>query len=135
MTLIGTKFTESHKAKIATALKGNKNGLGGKAARGYRHTQKWKEIASQRMKLENKKRIKNGTHNLWKGGVTPNEKIKRARARATIAHAIKRGLMKRKPCEKCNRFPSEAHHPDYDFPLNVIWLCGYHHRKLHGLIQ
>ena len=35
----------------------------------------------------------------------------------------------RQPCERCGSEESEKHHPDYEKPLEVIWLC----RPCHGL--
>lgn len=29
----------------------------------------------------------------------------------------------------------EAHHPDYDRPLDVVWLCPYHHKQAHALVK
>lgn len=71
-------------------------------------------------------------HNAFGHGNSPNERIKRRKARSILNHAIRDGQMKREPCEECRR-PAEAHHPDYDFPLSVVWLCFYHHRKLHKI--
>jgi hypothetical protein len=28
-----------------------------------------------------------------------------------------------------------AHHDDYDQPLEVVWLCVYHHRRLHAIYR
>ena len=64
-------LTREHRMKISRALLGNKNGIGKSGPRGYKHTEEWKKTASLRMIDENKKRILRGTHNLWKGGVTP----------------------------------------------------------------
>lgn len=46
--------------------------------------------------------------------------------------AIKKGILKRKPCSVCDNIKSDAHHFDYNRPLEVIWLCRKHHRLLHG---
>ena len=53
-------------------------------------------------------------------------------ARCTLNRAIKRGSVVRGDCtiKKCTGF-AEAHHPDYDKPLDVIWLCKKHHELLH----
>lgn len=45
--------------------------------------------------------------------------------------AIKSGLLLPAPCEVCGDTTSEAHHPDYDRPLHVTWLCRAHHRAVH----
>jgi hypothetical protein len=54
------------------------------------------------------------------------------RAHALVARAIKRGELTRQPCEVCGDEYAEAHHSNYDLPLNVRWLCSKHHHQLHG---
>ena len=58
----------------------------------------------------------------------PMYKIKR-RAHHIVANEIKYKRLKREPCEVCSSIPSEAHHDDYNKPLNVRWLCRSHHMK------
>src|ERR1700681_4210592 len=41
--------------------------------------------------------------------------------------------MKPQPCEICEAFPTEAHHDNYDKPLEVRWLCKVHHNEWHIL--
>lgn len=53
------------------------------------------------------------------------------KARYTTKHAIKSGLIEKRPCEICNDVKSECHHPDYSKPLEVRWLCKKHHMELH----
>lgn len=54
------------------------------------------------------------------------------RARGIVAQAIKDGL-KRGPCETCGATGfTEAHHDNYDKPLQIRWLCRSHHAQLHG---
>ena len=78
----------------------------------------------------------------WKGGIsTDNYRYKkismmrypeREKARKKVYHAIKRGKLKRMPCEICNETPGFAHHSDYSKPLKIIWLCRKHHREKHN---
>ena len=52
-------------------------------------------------------------------------------ARAVLHHAVKVGLVKKRPCTVCGEQKSEAHHHDYTRSLDVIWLCKKHHSRLH----
>jgi hypothetical protein len=59
------------------------------------------------------------------------------RAQKLARYAIRKGILKRGRCRyaQCRLKKVDAHHPDYSQPLNVIWLCHSHHKKLHaGLI-
>lgn len=53
------------------------------------------------------------------------------KARGETNKALKRGIVVRKPCEVCGKLKSEAHHLDYSNPLDIIWLCNFHHREIH----
>ena len=53
------------------------------------------------------------------------------RVEQVLHRAIEAGLLKRKPCEICGNEKSVAHHPSYDRPLEVVFLCHIHHRKYH----
>lgn len=44
--------------------------------------------------------------------------------------ALKRGWITKKPCYICGSAISEKHHPDYERPLYVVWLCRQHHRMV-----
>jgi hypothetical protein len=46
----------------------------------------------------------------------------------TTKKAISDGTLVQQPCEKCGKRKSEAHHDDYSKPLDVHWLCRFHHR-------
>ena len=50
------------------------------------------------------------------------------KARAKANHLVKMGRMVHLACEYCGNFLSEIHHPDYDKPLDIWWLCKKHHR-------
>lgn len=53
------------------------------------------------------------------------------RAHTAVGNAIRDGRLKRKPCEVCGSSKAQAHHDDYDKPLEVIWLCPKHHADRH----
>lgn len=52
-------------------------------------------------------------------------------AKRIVAEAIRRGELVRGPCEVCGEAKSHGHHPDYDKPLGVMWLCAPHHLEWH----
>lgn len=63
----------------------------------------------------------------------------RARARDLVQRAMRKGTLKRLPCEICGvehgaQLPDgrtakvEGHHDDYSKPLDVRWLCTDHHK-------
>ena len=55
----------------------------------------------------------------------------KAAARDAVHYALKVGVIARAPCEVCGERRTEAHHDDYERPLDVRWLCPQHHREHH----
>jgi hypothetical protein len=62
----------------------------------------------------------------------PQLKMKK-RAQDLLNYYIKTGKIKKKIiCENCKgKTKIEAHHPDYNFPLKVNWLCQICHQEWH----
>lgn len=61
-------------------------------------------------------------------------KTNRAKARSILNHAIRDGKLTRpENCSSCNRsdLKINGHHPDYNKPLEVLWLCSECHGKIH----
>jgi len=44
---------------------------------------------------------------------------------------LRRGKLKKMPCEVCGDTEVEMHHSDYSKPLEVRWLCRNHHMEDH----
>lgn len=65
----------------------------------------------------------------WKAS-HPNRRA----AQVQVGNALRRGDLKKQPCCVCGS-DAEAHHPDYDRPLDVVWLCRPHHKQAHALVQ
>ena len=59
------------------------------------------------------------------------EDSRRQVAHAAVAKAIRNGLLVRMSCIRCEKEKSEAHHEDYDKPLEVMWLCSPCHKQRH----
>jgi len=68
--------------------------------------------------------------NSYGHGLSIEERETHKRARSITNHAIRDGLLVRKPCEICGEL-AEAHHYDYSKPLEVRWLCRLHHWQVH----
>jgi hypothetical protein len=59
---------------------------------------------------------------------------KKIEARKAVFHAINDGTLVKWPVcaiPECECTKVEAHHADYDAPLDVVWLCRDHHRMCH----
>lgn len=63
-----------------------------------------------------------------------DEQRKKDNARSYAGVYLRRGKIKREPCADCGSSKAEMHHPDYDKPLLIKWLCRVchlnHHRRL-----
>jgi hypothetical protein len=57
--------------------------------------------------------------------------ISRKRAQGKLAKAVRVGKVQRHPCWVCGE-KAHGHHPDYDRPLEVVWLCPAHHKAAHA---
>lgn len=75
------------------------------------------------------RKIKNFEHSqAWR-----QEYPNRRRAQGLVQHALRSGKLKKQPCWVCGS-GAVAHHPDYDRPLDVVWLCQPHHKQAHALV-
>ena len=57
----------------------------------------------------------------------------RQAARESVSRALRSGTLTKLPCIVCGNSDSEGHHPDYDRPLDVVWLCPKHHKECHHI--
>lgn len=56
----------------------------------------------------------------------------KAYARRCVSNAIRNGRLIKEQCKVFDCFDiGEAHHKDYNKPLDVEWLCTQHHKQLH----
>ena len=62
---------------------------------------------------------------------TKRKKTIKVKAREILYNAVKRGDLKRLSCEICKAKKTEAHHKNYNRPLEVKWLCRKHHSEEH----
>jgi len=53
------------------------------------------------------------------------------KARMKVNRYLRSGKLIKGACETCGDKETEAHHPDYRKPLDVIWLCKKHHLQQH----
>ena len=53
------------------------------------------------------------------------------RAHYKVRYAVRVGKLIPQPCKTCGKNKSEAHHENYNRPLDVIWLCHQCHKALH----
>ena len=62
-----------------------------------------------------------------------NEKDKMMQKARIIVHKmVKEGSLFPEKCIVCGKLPTEAHHEDYNKPLNVKWVCKKHHKEIHN---
>jgi len=88
-------------------------------------------------KENNKKRklvylkTKKGKNTVYKNYLTSIYKYpEKYKARLKVYYALKTHKIKKDKCF-CKNEKTEAHHPDYSKPLEVVWLCREHHYAIH----
>ena len=63
------------------------------------------------------------------------ESRRRSNARAYLRAYLRRGKIVKGPCRVCGKKKVEAHHENYDRPLDVWWFCRPHHLDFHHVEQ
>ena len=64
------------------------------------------------------------------------EQPEKYRARTMAGNALRDGRLRKEPCYFCGATTDvEMHHPDYDQPLRVYWLCRTCHRKADNMMK
>lgn len=60
------------------------------------------------------------------------EARKRDAARSHANVGKRRGALIPRPCQKCGAAETEMHHPDYELPRDIVWLCRSCHLSWHA---
>src|SRR5215472_2141615 len=63
----------------------------------------------------------------------PREPLKRY-AKDVVRRLTASGGLERGPCVVCGIPDGHEHHPDYERPDEVVWLCNAHHKEVHMLV-
>jgi len=56
-------------------------------------------------------------------------------AHKILQRSVRKKLIEKTECFVCGDEKVEAHHADYDRPLDVIWMCRLHHRETHKMFN
>ena len=131
------KYCSSPCRQIGLQRSWNKYGDANRAKRREYHRLHYKDI-----KVERKAQIKQyretpkGKKVVRNAGFTQRKNHpEKYRARMGVLMAKRKGLITPLPCYICGNLTTEAHHVDYNKPLNVVWLCTLHHNELHKMIR
>lgn len=77
--------------------------------------------------------VQKDSHRQWSKGKRGTKFYRRyldpikVSARKKVAYALKTGKLKKLPCSVCGVDRVEAHHENYNKPLEIVWLCKQHH--------
>lgn len=85
-----------------------------------------REYNTQRNKIEEVRLRNNETKRL-----SSDRLWKRKKAAEKVNNALRDGRLCKLPCAICGGVEVQGHHPDYDSPLDVVWLCVKHHSEIH----
>jgi uncharacterized protein with PIN domain len=106
-----------------------KKNVGDKTGQNQRYYEKHREqiLAKHREYYQNNKVAINAR-------LKKNKQSKEGRARSILGAAVRSGFLIRPVnCQRChgNERVIQAHHQDYDKPLDVVWLCSKCHGDTH----
>lgn len=98
----------------------------------YKNQEKYKKLMVK-WKKENPKKYKKTKRNSY---INYRKKYpERVLVKIEFQKSLRKGIIKKYPCEVCGDTKSQGHHPDYSKPLEVIWLCQKHHSELHAKLR
>lgn len=71
-------------------------------------------------------------HDWWLRYKAKPDFQRKRKAQVRLRSLVRSGTIKPMPCQICSRPKAVAHHPDYEKPANVVWLCQKCHQKYHA---
>jgi len=89
----------------------------------------YRQYDRMRASMPHRKELAKEVMTEWKSK-HPNRRA----ANIKVGNAVRDGKLKKQPCWVCGS-GAVAHHPDYDRPLDVVWLCQSHHKQAHALAE
>lgn len=95
----------------------------------YEHRKMTEQGQASEIKYRRSERGKRTARN---STVTLRAKPGRYAAHIAVQCAVLAGHLLRGPCEVCGSLRVQAHHDNYEKPLEVRWLCAKHHMELHA---
>ena len=126
----GAILSEETKRKVSEGHKGKKHSEETKKKMSQsRIGHQMSEDTRKKLSEANKRRVKNGTHNLWKGGISFKPYS------IDWTETLRRSIRERDNyiCNICSQYGNTVHHIDYDKkncnPNNLITLCRSCHTK------
>lgn len=144
-----TEIIEAYKSACKKRRKKYRESKEGKEARKkYRESEEGK-IWLARQASYQKKRKESGEDKIYRKEYRKSEKGKEAfllgqrryekkrknkikiKASRIVRDEIRRGRLQRGACVVCGINNAEAHHENYTSPLDIMWLCGNHHKERH----
>ena len=98
-----------------------------------RQTRHWRQDNPERAaEISRRSYKKNATKHKETVSAYRASNRKKAVAHGKVAYALRAGQLVPMRCEVCGSAKTEAHHDDYDRPLDVKWLCRKHHKAHHA---
>ena len=88
--------------------------------------ERYREYDRNRAKLPHRIAMALAINKRWRA-----EDKRRSKCHNAVARSLKSGELEPLPCIVCGSENVEAHHPSYDLPLSVVWLCSVHHKEVH----
>jgi hypothetical protein len=96
-----------------------------------KHIDRCHEYDKGRSRLEKRVAMQQAYGRRWN-----EEDPRKRRAQGKAYRALKRGQLHKESCYFCDSNKDiEMHHPDYDRPLRVYWLCRRCHRRLDNMTK
>lgn len=84
-------------------------------------------------KESNKERVSRNRDKVNENNRRSVLKLKKQKDATTVVNnALRDGRLSKLPCFICGEIEVQGHHPDYDAPLDVVWLCIKHHSQIHA---
>lgn len=135
-------YRKKHKEEINAKTRAKRHALGEKFReerrkywaehKGQLNEHRRKYYAKNKIKIKAQKKITRA-----KRRKQANEDVKRRRreyygdAHKQVLRAVINGKLIKQSCEVCGCMETQAHHDDYNKPLEVRWLCDICHKKWH----